>query len=153
MSNNSNFDVKEITGNEWYYSEVVKEHFFNPKNFVIDEPKKGEYDAYGEVGSSICGDVMRVWIKVDSKSKRIKKIGWKTFGCASAIAATSIMSVMVTENGGMKLEEAEKITPRQITERLSGLPMRKVHCSVLGDQALRSAIKNYMDSNKSSSRT
>ncbi len=144
----NDYDVKEVTGAEWQYSNAVKEHFFNPQNFLVDEPKGGEFDAYGEVGATVCGDIMRVWIKVDPSSKRISKLGWKTFGCASAIAATSMMSVMVTENGGMALEEAEKITPRQITERLSGLPMRKVHCSVLGDQALRAAIKDYRKNNQ-----
>lgn len=136
-------DVKEKSGKEWYYSQEVKKHFFNPKNFLINEPKMGEFDAVGEVGQSVCGDVMRVWIKVDRATERIRKIGWKTFGCASAIAATSAMSEMVIEKGGMKLSQAYKITPRQITDRLGGLPLRKVHCSVLGDQALRKAIDNY----------
>lgn len=142
-------DVKEQSGKEWFYSQEVKRHFFNPQNFLTTEPKKGEFDAEGEVGQSHCGDLMRMWIKVDSKSKRIKKVGWKTFGCASAIAATSALSEIVTEHGGMKLDEAYKITPRQITDRLGGLPLRKIHCSVLGDQALREAIDNYRLTRKS----
>lgn len=148
MKDDKKYDVKEANGAEWLYSQAVKEHFFNPRNFLVNEPEKGEYDAKGEVGESVCGDVMHVWIKVDSKTKKIKKFGWKTFGCASAIAATSMMSVMVTENGGMKLDEAYKITPREITQRLGGLPLRKVHCSVLGDQALRNAIDNYNKTRK-----
>jgi len=141
-------DVKEASGKEWYYSQIVKKHFFNPRNFIVNEPKKGEYDAEGEVGKSVCGDVMRVWISVDSGTQKIKKFGWKTFGCASAIAATSILSEIVTEKGGMKIDKAYKITPREITARLGGLPLRKIHCSVLGDEALRTAIDNYKKSHR-----
>ena len=80
---------------------------------------------------------------LDKKNNKIKKVGWKTFGCAPAIAATSMLSVMISEKGGMTLEEAYKITPSARTKRMGGLPLRKVHCSVLGDQALRKAIDNY----------
>lgn len=139
-------DIKEQSGQEWFYSQAVKDHFFNPRNFMVGEPKKNEYDAVGEIGASHCGDIMRFWIKVDKNSQKIIKCVWKTFGCASAIAATSVLSEMVTEKGGMKLSQAYKITPKQITDRLGGLPLRKVHCSVLGDQALRKAIDNYKNS-------
>jgi NifU-like protein involved in Fe-S cluster formation/bacterioferritin-associated ferredoxin len=125
-----------------FYSDVVKEHFFHPKNFMEDESGY-KADGQGMVGSPACGDVMRVWIKVDDESRRIKDLKWKTFGCASAIAATSMMSVMVTEGEGMTLDEARKLRPQDITERLHGLPTRKIHCSVLGDKALRSAINDY----------
>src|SRR3989338_7265644 len=87
-----------------------------------------------------CGDVMEMFIKVDLKTQTIKECKWKTFGCASAIASTSILSEMVK---GMKLEEAKKITPADIVKALGGLPARKIHCSVLGDQALRKAIEDY----------
>ncbi len=87
-----------------------------------------------------CGDVMCMYIKVDEKNQTIKECKWRTFGCASAIASTSMLSTMVI---GMKLEEAKKLTPQDIVKALGGLPARKIHCSVLGDQALRAAIKNY----------
>ncbi|MFH1749571.1 MAG: iron-sulfur cluster assembly scaffold protein [bacterium] len=132
------------SGKKWAYSGIVKEHFFNPKNFIDEKQEKTlKFNGVGEVGSSVCGDVMRVWIWVDSKTERIKSCKWRTFGCASAIAATSMMSVMITEKGGMKLKDAEKLKPKQITDRLKGLPTIKIHCSVLGDQALRAAIKDY----------
>ena len=88
----------------------------------------------------MCGDVMKVWIIV--KDGKIADCKWQTFGCASAIASTSIMSEMVK---GMKLEDAMKIRPQDIVKKLGGLPEQKIHCSVLGDQALRAAIKNYQN--------
>jgi len=87
-----------------------------------------------------CGDVMKLYIKVDRKTQKIKECRWKTFGCASAIASTSIMSEMAI---GKTLEQAKKITPQDIVKALGGLPARKIHCSVLGDQALRAAIEDY----------
>ena len=137
-----------MTINNWLYSDEVKQHFIHPKNFLEKEPEEGEFDAVGEVGSPACGDVIKVWIKVDSLSKKVKKFGWQTWGCASAIAATSVFSEMVTENGGMVLEDALKVTPQQIIERLHGLPARKVHCSVLADQAFKEAVKNYYEKDK-----
>ncbi len=86
---------------------------------------------------------MHVWIKVNPETKKIVDFKWRTFGCASAIAATSIASVMVLENGGMTLEEAKKLKPQMIIERLGGLPDRKIHCSVLCDRALNAAIADY----------
>lgn len=135
----TNADVASSDGNGWFYSDEVKEHFFNPKNFAHEDPK--DFDAYGEHGSPACGDIMRVWIKV--KDDRITDFKWKTFGCASAIAATSAASEIVTENGGMSLNKAYELKPGTIMERLGGLPARKVHCSVLCDQALKNAIDNY----------
>jgi len=126
----------------WYYSDKVKEHFLNPHNFLIEEPKEGEFDAEGEAGNMACGDIMKVWLKIDSKTKKIKDFKWRTWGCASAIASTSVFSDMVTEKGGMKLEDALKITPQEIIKRLHGLPPRKIHCSVLVDQAFHNAIEN-----------
>lgn len=136
-------DVKARDGKQgWFYSDVVKDHFFHPRNFMEDEASYGEA-CLGMVGSPACGDVMKIWIKVDPTSLRITDLKWQTFGCASAIASTSIMSVIVTENGGMTLERARRLKPQDIMERLGGLPMRKVHCSVLGDKALRAAINDY----------
>lgn len=140
-------DIKK--GNEsWLYSDEVKTHFFNPKNIMTEEAEKGyKADSVGMVGSPACGDMMKIWIKVDKKTKKIKDLKWRTYGCASAIAATSMLSVMVLENGGMTLEKAEKITPQDILKRLGGLPEIKIHCSVLGDQALRAAIEDYKKKN------
>ncbi|MCE9586293.1 iron-sulfur cluster assembly scaffold protein, partial [Candidatus Uhrbacteria bacterium] len=129
----------------WFYTDTVKDHFFHPKNFLEDEAGYGE--AYlGMVGSPACGDAMKVWLKIEKEAdgtERIKDFKWKTFGCASAIASTSMLSVMVTENGGMPVEDALKLRPQDIMARLGGLPARKVHCSVLGDKALRSAVMDY----------
>lgn len=130
----------------WFYTETVKEHFFHPKNFLDDEVAfRAEHPdaAVGMVGSPACGDAMKLWIVVDPEGERVQELKWKTFGCASAIASTSMLSVIVTENGGRTLEEARKIRPQDIMERLGGLPVRKVHCSVLGDKALRAAINDW----------
>ena len=128
---------------KWFYTEKVKEHFFNPKNVLKTGAEAKAYskkaDAVGQVGSPVCGDVMKVWIKV--KNNIIIDIKWQTFGCASAIASTSVMSEMVK---GMTLNEAMKIRPADIVKKLGSLPAQKIHCSVLGDQALRAAIENYL---------
>lgn len=137
--NNKSIDVNNNQGN-WIYSDVVKDHFFNPRNIVAADAPNWEYNGVGEVGSPACGDVMRIWIKVTDD--KIIKCGWKTFGCASAIASTSILSEMVI---GMNISDAEKIKPADIIDKLGGLPKNKIHCSVLGDQALRMAINNYKD--------
>jgi len=86
---------------------------------------------------------MKVWIKVDPGTEKIKDFKWRTWGCASAIAATSMFSEMVLEKSGMAVGDALKITPQDIIARLSGLPPRKVHCSVLADQAFKNAVENY----------
>lgn len=126
---------------EWFYTDIVKDNFFNPRNFMDASPS--DFNGMGMVGSPACGDMMTIWIKVDSSSEYIKECKWKTFGCASAISSTSMMSVMVTEGEGMGIDEALKIKPQDIIARLGGLPMRKFHCSVLGDKALRAAINDY----------
>ncbi|MFA5934815.1 MAG: iron-sulfur cluster assembly scaffold protein [Candidatus Paceibacterota bacterium] len=138
-------EIKKTCDNDvegWIYSLEVKEHFFFPKNILFDDYSY-KADGVGIVGSPECGDVMKVWIKVDKKNYRIKECKWRTFGCASAIASASMMSVMATENGGMDLEEAQTLKPQQIVERLGGLPDRKFHCSVLGHEALREAVLDY----------
>lgn len=86
---------------------------------------------------------MRIWLKINAEEDRIKEFKWRTFGCASAIASTSMLSVMATEKGGMKVDKALKIRPQDIMKRLGGLPDRKIHCSVLGDKALRAAINDW----------
>ena len=134
-------------GTDWQYSDIVKDHFFHPRNVLLRDPKPGEFDAEGVVGASACGDVMRMWIKFTptgaSGIQKIKKLKWRTFGCASAIASTSILSEMVTKNGGLTIEQALKITPQDIVKELGGLPKIKIHCSILADQAFKEAIKNY----------
>lgn len=127
----------------WIYSETVKDHFFKPRNLLLDESGY-KFDGEGQVGSMACGDVMKVWVKINKKTGRISGCKWRTFGCASAIASTSMMSVMATENGGMEIARALKLKPEEIIDRLGGLPDRKYHCSVLGQEALRAAIENYL---------
>lgn len=135
--------VNKYTGNTWAYTKTVKEHFFKPKNLLWDKPSDAKYDAEGVVGSPACGDVMRVWLNIDPKRDAIVDFKWRTFGCASAIAATSMLSVMVTEKKGMKISKALEIRPQDIIKRLGGLPNRKIHCSVLGDKALRAALNDW----------
>lgn len=131
-------------GSSWLYSDQVKDHFFHPRNLLLDDAEATyESDGIGVVGSPACGDMMVVWIKVDAAGERIIECKWRTFGCASAIASTSMMSVMATEDGGMLLRHARRLSPEAILERLGGLPDRKYHCSVLGHQALRAAIEDY----------
>jgi len=130
-------------GEGWIYTDTVKEHFFCPRNILIDESEY-EADGVGIAGSPECGDVLNVWIKVDKNMGRIKQCKWRTFGCATAIASSSMMSVMATENGGMSLKDAQTLKPEQIVARLGGLPDRKFHCSVLGHEALREAVLDYL---------
>lgn len=135
--------INQYTGEKWYYSDIVKDHFFHPRNLQLDDLVPEKFDAFGMVGSPACGDMMSMGLRIDSKTETIKELRWKTFGCGSAIAATSMFSVMVTENGGMKIDDALKIRPQHIMERLGGLPNRKIHCSVLADKAFRKAVNDY----------
>ena len=135
-------DVKSKIGQEWFYSEKVKDHFFNPRNILKTKQEANKYsreaDGEGEVGSPACGDVMKIWIKV--KNNKIKECKYQTFGCASAIAATSMFSTMVI---GLNIEKALKITAKDIAKKLGGLPSNKFHCSVLADQAFKKAVEDY----------
>ena len=126
---------------DWVYTDTVKDHFMNPRN-LWKEGEDFEPDGVGEVGSLACGDQMRVGIQVENG--RIKALRWLTYGCASAIASTSMMSEIAI---GMTLEDAYHITPEMITDALGGLPEHKFHCSVLGDKALRAAIDDYLERN------
>ena len=152
-------------GQSWVYTETVRDHFFHPRN-LLSTAQEAKYiaDGVGMIGSPACGDVMKVWIKVkpvftteknstnkltgkkilDQKKSRITECKWQTFGCGSAISSTSMMSLMVTEKGGMSIEEAMKLKAMDINVRLGGLPTVKLHCSILGDQALKSAINDYL---------
>ncbi len=124
---------------QWVYTPVVKDHFMNPRN-TWKEEENFQADGIGEVGSLACGDQMQIMIKVEDD--RIADLRWLTYGCASAIASTSMMSEMAI---GLSLKEAYNLTPDMITESLGGLPEHKFHCSVLGDKALRAAIDDYLE--------
>ncbi len=123
----------------WIYSEEAKKHFTNPLN-VLQDKENYKADGEGIVGNIKCGDQMFMAIKVDKKRQIITDCKWKTYGCASAIASTSILSEMVK---GMRLDDAYRLSPKAIAEKLGGLPEHKIHCSVLGDKALRAAIDDY----------
>jgi len=116
------------------YTELVMEHFMNPRNVgVIEDP-----DGVGKVGNPICGDLMEMMIKVHDG--RIADIKFRTFGCGAAIATSSIATEMVM---GQSLEEAGRLTRQQVAEALGGLPPQKMHCSNLAAEALHAALEDY----------
>ena len=127
-----------MEGQDWIYSEKVKDHFMEPRNFLFGDESQFDFDAVGMVGNPICGDQMRMYIKV--KGDKIEDVRWKTFGCASAIASTSALSEMIK---GKTLDEALKVDAKAIDDYLGNLPKHKFHCSVLGHEALADAIENY----------
>lgn len=126
--------------NKWVYTDILREHFMHPKNILDDAENLDSFDGRGIVGNIKCGDEMMLVIRVDKAKGTVSECKWKTYGCASAIASTSILSEIVK---GMTLKDAYHLSPKDIAKKLGGLPEHKIHCSVLGDKALRAAINDY----------
>lgn len=121
------------------YSEKVMDHFENPRNVgIIHNP-----DGYGKVGSPTCGDVMEIFLKIENDI--IVDAKFRTFGCASAIATSSISTEMIM---GKKVEEALALTNKAVAQALDGLPPAKMHCSILAEEAIKEAIESYIAKNK-----
>ena len=120
------------------YTETVMDHFMNPRN--VGEIENA--DGVGEVGNAKCGDIMKMYLKIDNDV--ITDVKFETFGCGSAIASSSMATEMVK---GKTVEEALAITNKQVVDALGGLPAHKLHCSVLAEESIKSAIKDYYDKN------
>lgn len=121
------------------YTDTVIDHFMNPRNMgEIENP-----DAVGEAGSPVCGDMMKIFLKIEND--RIVDVKFKTFGCGAAIASSSMATELVK---GKTIEEALKITNEKVLEALGGLPEAKIHCSLLAEEALKTAIENYKKNKK-----
>ena len=118
------------------YSEKVMEHFRNPRNVGVIE----NADGVGEVGNARCGDIMKIYLKIENNI--VTDVKFETFGCGSAIASSSMATEMIR---GRSIEEALGLTNQAVTEALGGLPPHKVHCSVLAEEAVRAAVKDYYD--------
>ena len=120
------------------YSEVVMDHFMHPRNVGVIEDASG----VGEVGNAKCGDIMKIYLKIENDI--IVDVKFETFGCGSAIASSSMATELIM---GQSIHDAMKLTNQAVTEALDGLPPVKVHCSVLAEEAIKSALKDYYDKN------
>lgn len=120
------------------YSDKVMDHFRNPRNVGVIE----NADGVGEVGNPVCGDIMKIYLKIEDNI--IKDVKFETFGCGSAIASSSMATEMIK---GKPLSEALQLTNKAVTEALDGLPPHKLHCSVLAEEAIKKAVQNYYDKN------
>ena len=120
------------------YSEKVMDHFRNPRNVGVLE----DADGVGEVGNAVCGDIMRIYLKIEDDV--VTDVKFETFGCGSAIASSSMATEMIK---GKPLSEVLTLTNKAVTEALDGLPAHKLHCSVLAEEAIRAAVKDYYDKN------
>ena len=122
------------------YSDKVMDHFQHPRNVG----KMDDADGVGEVGNAKCGDIMRMYIKVDHDTQTITDVKFNTFGCGSAIATSSMATELIK---GKSVEDALKLSNQAVVEALDGLPAHKIHCSVLAEEAVRAAVKDYYDKN------
>ncbi len=120
------------------YSETVMDHFRNPRNVGVIE----DADGVGEVGNAVCGDIMKIYLKLDDGI--ISDVKFETFGCGSAIASSSMATEMIK---GKPISEALALTNKAVAEALDGLPAHKLHCSVLAEEAIKKAVQNYYDRN------
>lgn len=120
------------------YSEKVMDHFQNPRNVG----KMEDADGIGEVGNAVCGDIMKIYIKVSHGI--VTDVKFNTFGCGSAIATSSMATEMIK---GKRIEEALELSNKAVVEALDGLPTHKIHCSVLAEEAVKAAVKDYYDKN------
>ena len=120
------------------YTETVMDHFMNPRNVgEIENP-----DGVGQVGNAKCGDIMKMYLKI--KNNIIEDVKFETFGCGSAIASSSMATELIK---GKTIENALAVTNKQVVDALGGLPAHKLHCSVLAEEAIKSAVKDYYDKN------
>ena len=120
------------------YSETVMDHFRNPRNVgVLDDA-----DGVGEVGNAKCGDIMKIYLKIEDNV--IVDVKFETFGCGSAIASSSMATEMIK---GKSIEDALALTNKEVVDALGGLPAHKMHCSVLAEEAIKNALKDYFDKN------
>ena len=122
------------------YSDKVMDHFMNPRNMG----KMEDADGIGEVGNAKCGDIMRMYLKVDKETQKVTDASFITFGCGSAIATSSMATELIK---GKSVEEAVGLSNKAVVEALDGLPAHKIHCSVLAEEAVKAAVKDYYDKN------
>ena len=120
------------------YSEKVMDHFMHPRNVGVIE----NADGIGEVGNAKCGDIMKIYLKIENET--IVDVKFETFGCGSAIASSSMATEMIM---GKSIHEAMQLTNKAVAEALDGLPLHKMHCSVLAEEAIKGALKDYFDRN------